>query len=750
MMRRARFYFIGGAVAAVLLGWLAASSPATFAETDSRQEMAAVVVDSDSVREAEQAVPLAMSFMGLMATQQAGREVVFIDSDRPGEPIGPFSASDSDFADSRSEIAARLGAERPFTAQTVLEALEEARSTLSAYGAPAGSSIYVALGGAGDLGYEELSFTVEPLLDRIVEQGWTIHGLNLAASDRDAAQFLNTISRSTGGTVFSLSSSTDLKTLAEHAFGFGADGPVQEIVSKSLVDTAWSSSDIAIMPGTEETTLYLFKEGSAGAFHLINPSSEAVSDDALSASAIIETEHLVIRRIKNPAPGNWSVETSGVEGNISIWNHSTNRYDLVLRTVSPMPIGESASIMAYAAQDGRTVVLEGVEMFAKIAEPNSSVMEYELFDDGTRGDSTAGDGYYMTYIPSFEAAGSYGVTLEMLWPEHDHRITSDHTIEAQPFPSFHVETMSVRDLQPGEARNIGTVSIHLDGGPYAVSPEEIEVTLAANAGNPGALELVPHRLYGDGPAWQYDMVFTPSEYGIHTLQFSLSLEYAGRTYSEPSNSIAISTVPPVSQPVSIVPAVVEAKPAPAAAAAPVGSAAPAVQAAPVVAVVPAGASVVTAPAGSQVPVSGVTASRPAPASLPWMVIAALVAVAIPIAAGTMYFLTRPKPYGYIYTEGEDEVVDFSNLERRPVFRFFYRGLIRGSELNIPGFEGLVFHFMKDRIDVKSFGEHPTVRVNNQPLIDSATIGDKTWIGTGGKLYTFLNSPIPPAEPAGAD
>ena len=41
--------------------------------------------------------------------------------------------------------------------------------------------------------------------------------------------------------------------------------------------------------------------------------------------------------------------------------------------------------------------------------------------------------------------------------------------------------------------------------------------------------------------------------------------------------------------------------------------------------------------------------------------------------------------------------------------------------------------MKDRIDVKSFGEHSTVRVNNQPLIDSATISDKTWIGTGREI-----------------
>ena len=68
-------------------------------------------------------------------------------------------------------------------------------------------------------------------------------------------------------------------------------------------------------------------------------------------------------------------------------------------------------------------------------------------------------------------------------------------------------------------------------------------------------------------------------------------------------------------------------------------------------------------------------------------------------------------------------------------------------MNIPGFEGLVFHFMKDRIDVKSFGEHSTVRVNNQPLIDSATIGDKTWIGTGGScIRSSTRRSLPPNPP----
>ena len=724
-MRRARLVSIGSAVIAVLLGWLAASSPAAFAETDSRQEMAVIVVDSSSVREAQQAVPLTLSLIGLLATQQDGSEVVFIDTDQPGEAVGPFHASDSDFWSIRSEVIERLGAERPPAAQSLFEAMDKAHSTLSAYGAPAGSSIYLAMGGADDLRYDELGYTVSPLVDKIAEQEWTIHGLDLSVGNRLSAQFLDTISRTTGGTVFSLTSGADLEPLAYHIFGGGAGSPIQEFASETLVDTTWSTSNIAIMPGTKETTLYLFKEGSAGSFKLINPSDVEVSVYDQSAFQVIDTDHLTIWRLINPVPGNWSVETAGVDGRISVRGHAAERYDLVLRTLSPMPIGESNTILAYASHKGLTATLEGVRMFATITDPNSSVKAYELFDDGTRGDSLAGDGYYTATLPSLDFEGSYTVTLEMQWLGSDHRITSDHTFEARPFPAFHVETAAVRDLVPGEARNIGTVSVHLDGGPYAVDPSAIAIGLATSTEDPGTLELVPHRLYGDGPAWQFDILFTPSEFGSHTLQFNLSIEYAGRTYTEPSSSIALSTVSSASPPVTIAQAAVEPKVAPAAPAA-------------------------SGPVASQTTVSGVAVPPPPQTQFPWIVVAVLVAIAVPIAAAVVYFLTRPKPYGYIYTEGDDELVDFSNLERRPVFRFFYRGLIRGSELNIPGFEGLVFHFMKDRIDVKSFGEHSTVRVNNQPLIDSATIGDKTWIGTGGKLYTFLNSPIPPAEPAGAD
>ena len=71
-------------------------------------------------------------------------------------------------------------------------------------------------------------------------------------------------------------------------------------------------------------------------------------------------------------------------------------------------------------------------------------------------------------------------------------------------------------------------------------------------------------------------------------------------------------------------------------------------------------------------------------------------------------------------------------------------------MNVPGLEGVVFHFAKDRVDIRSYADEPTVRVNNQPLVDQAPVPDRTWIGTGGKLYTFLLSPSPAEGGASAD
>jgi len=716
-MQRVRFVSIVAAVLVVVVGWSLSWTSSVSAQSLSQSEMTVIVMDGSAVREAQRAIPLTMSFISLLATLQDDNSVIFLDTDRPSESIGPFKASDPDFSSRQVEIEARLRGPRPAVLGSMTEALDEARSVLASNGAPIGSMIYVATGGTGDAQYRSTASTVSPLLSRIAEQGWTIHGLRLQADDPFSELFLSSVSEPTGGTVFSLMSSSDLKAVADDIFSRGAKGSLDAVSDRTLTTAELLNSDVSIVPGTKETTLFFFKESRFGSLRLNNPSGLEVSAGDRSASYVIETDNLVIWKLVDPAPGIWTIEAKGIDGNISVWGHTTNVYDLVLRTISPLPVGKANSIMGYVSDGQQTAILSGARMFATITGPNSSAQVHEMFDDGSQGDARAGDGYFSLTLPSLDLTGSYHVMLELSWAEFNHKITSDGGFEAQVFPTFDIDTIAAVGIELGEKTQVGTLSVHVDGGPYAVDPATITPLLASPTGVKSILELVPQRLFGNGPAWQYDLFFTPQERGAHTLQFRLGLEYAGRMYTETSSSIVVSTTPP---PVPLAP-IAEAA---------VAAVVPALVAAPVAL----GAPVLPTP-GPQFPWIFVV--------IPGMIVLALVAIAL-------FLATRPSPYGYIYTDGDDKVVDFSKLERHPILGFFYKGLVRGNELNVPGLEGLVFQFMKDRVDVKSFGEHPTVRVNNQPLIDSASIKDKAWIGTGGKLYTFLTSPRPAPGPAGAD
>ncbi len=716
-MQHVRFVSIVAAVVVAVVGWSLGSAPLVSAQSESQSEMTVIVMDGSAVREAQRAIPLTMSFISLLATLQDDNSVVFLDTDRPSEAIGPFKASDPDFSTRQIEIEGRLRGPRPAILGSMTEALDEARSVLASHNAPVGSTIYVATGGTGDSEYRTIANTVSPLLGRIAEQGWTIHGLRLQDDDPFSELFLGSVSEPTGGRIFSLMASSDLKSLADSIFSRGAKGSLDLVSQRTLTTSDLLSSDVSIVPGTKETTLFFFKESRFGSLRLSNPSGLEVSAGDRSASYVIETNNLVIWKLVDPAPGNWKIEAKGIDGNISVWGHATNVYDLVLRTLSPLPVGKASSIMGYVSDGQQTQVLDGARMFAKIAGPDSSVKVYEMFDDGTQGDVKAGDGYFSLTVPSLDLTGSYDVTLELSWTEFGHKITSDGEFEAQVFPTFDIDSISVSDIELGEKTRVGTLSIHVDGGPYAVDPATITPLLASPTGEKGVLELVPQRLFGNGPAWQYDLFFTPEERGAHTLQFRLGLEYAGRMYTDTSSSIVVSTTPPPVPPAPIV--------------------------------LPVSAPVVTDPPAAPVALGAPVLPTPA-SQFPWIFVVIPAMILLALAAIALFLATRPSPYGYIYTDSDDKVVDFSKLERQPILGFFYKGLVRGSELNVPGLEGLVFHFMKDRVDVKSFGEHATVRVNNQPLMDSATIKDRAWIGTGGKLYTFLTSPRPAPGPVGAD
>ena len=101
-----------------------------------------------------------------------------------------------------------------------------------------------------------------------------------------------------------------------------------------------------------------------------------------------------------------------------------------------------------------------------------------------------------------------------------------------------------------------------------------------------------------------------------------------------------------------------------------------------------------------------------------------------------YGLTRPAPYGFLYNDEGEAVVDFSALVRPPVSNLLSRNVVKGIEVGIPGLEGVTFTFRSSGVFMSSMQVAPaTVRVNNQPLIEERAIDVKDDGVHGGPIDT---------------
>lgn len=704
--------FMAGFAMAVMVG---VGSQTAEADT----EVALVVTDGQALRQSEQGLDLITSFIGLVATLQEDQLFMFMDSDNPSDVLGPFSARDINFDAVRQEIEARLRSGSPQIGGDLTGALAEAHALLSGERAAAGSPVYLVTGSTSETNFDLLSNRAVPLVNRFAESGWRINGLSLPNSSAQALNFLDSISNSTGGQAFELSVSGGLRRLADQILAERSRGSLAAVGQRDLRASEIMSSVVTVAPGTRETTLVFFKESAGGSLRLSNPSGFELSATDRAASSVMETPNVVIWTLIEPAAGNWKIEARGMEGLVSAWEHSSNKYNLVMSTAGPVPLNEPTNLVAYVADNNGLVHLDGVRLFAKITTPEGTTLVHEMIDDGIGGDFTAGDGYFTMILPQLSLTGDYQVELELSWTGFNHQISSHAGFEAQAFPTIEVRPAQIQGLVPGERVQVATVYVHVDGEPYPVSTEQLTASIASPAGQEGLLELEPHRLFGQGPAWEYDVFVTPEGEGFYTQVFLLTLEYAGRMYSQLSDSIVLTSAAPPAE--SVVEEVVEVVTAPVS--------------------VPAVSSLLPPPS-SVAPAGG--------SGFPWLALALPAIVLIAAAAAAVYLFTRTLPHGYLYNDKGEFLVDFANIKQNPIMKLIFRGFVRGSDLNVPGLEDLIFQFTRGGIKLRNLRRQQSVRVDNEPLVGQAIIDDQTWIGTRGKLFNFVLSPTTSPEGAGAD
>ena len=716
------------------------------AESVGARQMAVVIADRDAIRASEDSGYLFESLFGLLTTLRPEDRMAFVPVQEPEDVVGPVGGAEVDLRLMIADIDSIM-AGTPLEPASLVDAMVEASSVMGDERALSGSDVYLIVADDARVALDRQHSNLAPLLSRFQENGWRVNGIMLPETTSSVKQFLGKMAEDSGGSVYDLSAEGGLTELGQAILSEDLRGSLSPLGQRDLYPSEVMTTAVDVSPGTEETTVIIVKETPDGSLRISNPDGLDSSQRDRSSSRVIETPHVVAWKLTDPAVGSWMVDIGGVEGRVSVWSHSTNRYSLVLGNSEPIPTGQPATISAYITEDGRPVKLHGITVVARLTTPDGANLAYTMNDNGENGDVVSGDGYYSVALGPLQSIGEYETVLEMWWPDHTYMVSSGSSFTTSAFPAIRVEPGKLNELESGVRALVATVYVHVQGEPYAIQSEQ----LTASIGTPfeqgrraalgqgkvaqgtegqslptptsapeglGLLEVEPQRLFGDGPAWEYQVYFTPSSEGRRDLFFDLDLEYSGVRYAHSSEALRLTSLAPVVPEVApVAPVAVEISP-------------PAVP--------------VTVPVTiSPTPVTVVAETQ---SMAVWPVVVALVLIIAVIAAVLAYLLTQARPRGYLYNDLNEPIVDFSKLKRGPAVALFLKNLVPGRDINVPELSGLVFMFTRSGVKLRSAGEHPTVRVNNQPLINEAEIDDQTWIGSGGKLFTFMLSPAQDPNP----
>ena len=716
------------------------------AESVGARQMAVVIADRDAIRASEDSGYLFESLFGLLTTLRPEDRMAFVPVQEPEDVVGPVGGAEVDLRLMIADIDSIM-AGTPLEPASLVDAMVEASSVMGDERALSGSDVYLIVADDARVALDRQHSNLAPLLSRFQENGWRVNGIMLPETTSSVKQFLGKMAEDSGGSVYDLSAEGGLTELGQAILSEDLRGSLSPLGQRDLYPSEVMTTAVDVSPGTEETTVIIVKETPKGSLRISNPDGLDSSQRDRSSSRVIETPHVVAWKLTDPAVGSWMVDIGGVEGRVSVWSHSTNRYSLVLGNSEPIPTGQPATISAYITEDGRPVKLNGITVVARLTTPDGANLAYTMNDNGENGDVVSGDGYYSVALGPLQSIGEYETVLEMWWPDHTYMVSSGSSFTTSAFPAIRVEPGKLNELESGVRALVATVYVHVQGEPYAIQSEQ----LTASIGTPfeqgrraalgqgkvaqgtegqslptptsapegfGLLEVEPQRLFGDGPAWEYQVYYTPSSEGRRDLFFDLDLEYSGVRYAHSSEALRLTSLAPVVPEVApVAPVAVEISP-------------PAVP--------------ITVPVTiSPTPVTVVAETQ---SMAVWPVVVALVLIIAVIAAVLAYLLTQARPRGYLYNDLNEPIVDFSKLKRGPAVALFLKNLVPGRDLNIPELSGLVFMFTRSGVKLRSAGEHPTVRVNNQPLINEAEIDDRTWIGSGGKLFTFMLSPAQDPNP----
>tara|TARA_B100000686_G_scaffold297409_1_gene329662 strand:- start:9597 stop:11654 length:2058 start_codon:yes stop_codon:yes gene_type:complete len=669
---------------------LAAVPLTATASEPAENPMTIILIDGSSIRQSEGNIDSVRSILAMIASISTDRKVAFIDAERPSTVIGPTALGSTGFAESIAAIDSELisgNTER----SDIFSGLVQANTLIGLERPASGSNVVLITSGSSDENTNSVYKRVLPLVDQLISKSNDFHVITIGSVSDTTNEFAQSLVSRSGGEYFLIQNNSEIYKAVANITSNVTNTNLEEINSSTLTLNDIVSLSVDVLPETKNLQFFVYLENSSGSISLTNP--RGLDSSLIDGSYAIESPYIRSIKIDDPTPGTWLLDANSVNGKFAVWSTSQNELRLTINNSGPVPFNQPSSLVVFASRGSNLIGIEDGKIHAYVTTPEGQTLAYTLNDSGLDSDTVAGDGYFSGAVGPFNSTGIHNVTLELSWNEIEYVLTSESSIDVQHFPSLEINSLLQGDLNLSERNKVATINVNVDGQPYPVQYDDIAWDISSGDSSPGKLEIQANTASVDSQDWIYDVFMTVDSPGQRTVSFALQLEYGGQSYIYTATPLFISSIEP-----------------------------PAVQ------------SVVNEDSRlDQTRLETLQTSQ----EFPWWVIVFPVSLAVAMLSILINWIIQARPKGFLFNDRNERVIDFANLKRGFFSKLLFKNTISGKELGMVGFESVTFKFTKGKICIESNKPSASVRVDNKPLSNKTELVDKTWIGVGGKLYSFV-------------
>ncbi len=535
-------------------------------------------------------------------------------------------------------------------------------------------------------------------------QNWRVDVMTLPTTGIPARELLSEVSRESGGDYYDLGTGQGIGELLAREIGL--EGVV--LIDAELRPGTESIASAEIAPHTRSLRVVFVRINSATQVTLFRPNAAPATNEFPNID-VQEMHNTVTYTVSEPTPGEWRLRGVGAGLKLLAYAEIKNPIQLELIPQPPLPIGEPGLITVAAMIEGQPQPLAAARLKATVQQPDGVTQTRELNDRGVAGDEITQDGIFSAAIPAPEAQGVNDVQLELTWDDYDALIRGSGVYHTEHFPKLSLNRSEEPTLTPGDNARVAIVEVTTGGFPHLLEADEMRGMLTGPV-DELPVEFVAVEEFDDGLAWQFEVYAAPIESGDYELQVSLDSEHLGRPFN------AVLAGPSVS--ITVI------QPTPVPTATPIRKATP-------------------------TPDTDTVEEDPEGGFPIWTVILPLAIIALLVGTPAAWFLSRTKPYGYVYDDMNRLIVDFNRVERDPKRLLLAKDRVGASELPSLPFNGGEFHFRSDRVELRytpADGD-PSLRVNSRPADSVVTLDEHTWLGVGGRLLHFVTEQPTPETSA---